>query len=252
MWFRLAKFFNVTVSHAIWIYWTEPHGHPQIIQFEAGCWLDYSLLPYKLHNTESLLTALSETKYILPLPKRAMHSNIIPGNPVVFTEDAVILTCTLQLPPGVAGHFQMKSLEAQTCLQSSKCFSDIKHQEVKNPHGLYAQHFLLSSQLSEKNFWLSVLLNPMFACPTGALSSRTQRRVSHARLRAVAATLHSLAKFCARSISFPYSAASCCWGRLGQPHCWFWLRDPLCEKPYIFKSRGYQYLVPGSGKGWRL
>lgn len=67
--FRLAKYFNVTVSRAIWIYKTEPRGHPQIIQFEACCWPDYSLWPYKLHNTESLLMALSETKYILPYPR---------------------------------------------------------------------------------------------------------------------------------------------------------------------------------------
>jgi len=64
--------------------------------------------------------ALSETTYILPLPRRAKHSNIIPGNPVVFTKDAVILTRTLQLPPGVAGHFQTTSLEAWAHLQNCK------------------------------------------------------------------------------------------------------------------------------------
>lgn len=66
--------------------------------------------------------ALSETKYVLPLPKRAEHSNIIPGNPAVLTKDAVIPTCTLQLSPGVAGHLQMKSLEAQARLQRCEVF----------------------------------------------------------------------------------------------------------------------------------
>lgn len=76
--------------------------------------------------------ALSETKYVLPLSKRAEHSNIIPGNPVVFTKDAVILTCTLQLSPGVAGHLQMKSLEAQARLHGCKVLFWHQTPRVKN------------------------------------------------------------------------------------------------------------------------
>lgn len=132
-------------------------------------------------------------------------------------------------------------------LQIAFLISNTKRQKK---YSLHAQQFLLSSQLFEKNFWLSVLLNPTLACPAGAPSSHTQRRVSHARLRAVSATLHSLAKFCARSISFPYCAASCCRGGAGTaPLLVLAPRPSVPKAACIFKSRGYQHLVPGVERG---
>lgn len=83
----------------------------------AGWTIASDLINYIMQKTFSWLC---QTKYLSPLPKRSRHSNIIPGNPLVFTKDAVIPTCTLQLPPGVVGYFQMKSQEAQACLWTCK------------------------------------------------------------------------------------------------------------------------------------
>lgn len=62
----------------------------------AGWTIASDLINYIMQKTFSWLC---QTKYVSPLPKRSRHSNIIPGNPLVFTKDAVIPTCTLQLPP---------------------------------------------------------------------------------------------------------------------------------------------------------
>lgn len=162
---------------------------------------------------------LSETKCILPPPQ---EGQAVKYNPDVFAKDAVIMTCNLQHPQGVARHLQMKALEAQACLQSCKLLFWYQTPVVRTRHGLYAQHFIASTQFFEKNLRLPVLLNPAFACPAETPWSCTQWSVSRARLRAVEDTLHRLAKFRTLSISSAYCDASHCHGGVGQPLCWHW------------------------------
>lgn len=145
----------------------------------------------------------------LPLPKRAKQSDIILMYLQKMLSSWLAIYSATKTWPDTS---KWRHWKHRHVCRAATCFFDIKHPVVRTRHGLYAQRFIVSTQVFEKNLQLPVLLNPTFACPAKIPWSCTCWSVSHARLRAMADTLHRLAEFCALSISSAYCDASHCQG----------------------------------------